>query len=233
MPLKDLDFDVADCIARARAGDEDAARALVRYLHPEVAAIVRRRLPRAAAEEDLVQEIFLKIFQKLHRYKGEAPLNHWVSRIAVNRCLNAIRSQKLRPEWRMADFSEEQEAAFEPKSTAIEEWHPAHAIAIRELVETILKTLSPEDSLIIRMLEIEDLSVAEIRKATGWSATFIRVRACRARQKLNKRFAHCFATRTKGRRGTALRRNKRPQPHRAIGTLYVDIDDRPINGTLP
>jgi DNA-directed RNA polymerase specialized sigma24 family protein len=132
----------------------------------------------------------------------------------------------------MADFSEEQEAAFEPKSTAIEEWHPAHAIAIREWVETILKTLSPEDSLIIRMLEIEDLSVAEIRKATGWSATFIRVRACRARQKLNKRFAHCFA-RTKGRRGAAMNRNKRPQPHRSVGTSYVDIEDLSINRPLP
>ena len=188
MPTTDSDFDVDDCIARVRMGDEDAARCLVKYLHPAVVAIVRRRLPRSACEEDLVQEIFLRIFKRLDGYKGDAPLNHWVSRIAVNRCLNAIRSQRLRPEWRMADFSEQEEAAMEPTSTAIEDWHPGHAMATRELVDAILETLSPEDSFIIRMLELEDLTVAEIGEATGWSNTFIRVRACRARQKLNKRF---------------------------------------------
>ena len=49
--------------------DQDAARMLVQYLHPIVLGIVRRKLPRRAAEEDLVQEIFLKIFD-LHPCEG-------------------------------------------------------------------------------------------------------------------------------------------------------------------
>ena len=106
--MKDFDFDVAECLDRVGMQDQDAARSLVEYLYPLVIAIVRRRLPRGAAEEDLVQEIFVRMFERLDQYRGEVPLKHWVSRIAVNRCLNAIRFQRTRPEWRMADLSEEE-----------------------------------------------------------------------------------------------------------------------------
>ena len=181
-------MDLDDCIARVRRWDQDAARSLVEHLYPLVNSIVRRKLPRGAAEEDLVQDIFVKLFQKLDQYKGEVPLNHWVSRIAVNRCLNAIRSQKSRPEWRMADLPEEQQEALEPRLMATDQPHPAHAIGSRELVEKILEALSPEDSVIMRMLEIDDLSIAEVQRATGRSARYIRVRAFRARQKLHRRF---------------------------------------------
>src|SRR5579862_6683215 len=116
--MRTLDFDVDDCLARVRLRDQEAARSLVEYLYPLVSGIVRRKLPRGAAEEDLMQEIFLKMFEKLDQYRGEVPLNHWVSRIAVNRCLNAIRSQRSRPEWRMADLSEDQQEALEPKAMA-------------------------------------------------------------------------------------------------------------------
>jgi len=186
--MRTLDFDLDDCVARVRLQDQDAARSLVEYLYPLVSSIVRRKLPRGDAAEDLVQEIFLKVFEKLDQYRGEVPLNHWVSRIAVNRCLNAIRSQRSRPEWRMADLSEEQRAVLEPGSVALEQPHPAHTIGSRELVDKLLESLSPEDSVIMRMLEIEDLSIAEVQQATGWSARYIRVRAFRARQKLHKRF---------------------------------------------
>jgi RNA polymerase sigma factor (sigma-70 family) len=184
-----LDLDVADCLARVRGQDQDAARSLVEHLYPTVIRIVRANLPRRAAEEELAQDIFVKMFQKLDQFRGDVPLEHWVSRIAVNHCLNAIRAQKSRPEWRMSDLSEEQAAALEA-ATADHSHDPDPSLqtGARELVDRLLEALSPEDRLLIRMLEIEDLSVDEVRQRTGWSATLIRVRAFRARQKLNKRF---------------------------------------------
>ena len=172
-----------------RGQDQDAARSLVEHLYPTVIRIVRANLPRRAAEEELAQDIFVKMFQKLDQFRGDVPLQHWVSRIAVNHCLNAIRAQKSRPEWRMSDLSEEQAAALEA-ATADHSHDPDPALqtGARELVDRLLEALSPEDRLLIRMLEIEDLSVDEVRQRTGWSATLIRVRAFRARQKLNKRF---------------------------------------------
>jgi RNA polymerase sigma factor (sigma-70 family) len=186
---RQLDLDVADCLARVRGQDQDAARSLVEYLYPTVIRIVRANLPRLAAQEELAQDIFVKMFQKLDQFRGDVPLEHWVSRIAVNHCLNAIRAQKSRPEWRMADLSEDQAAALE--AATADHTHdpdPAVLMGARELVEKLLESLNQEDRLLIRMLEIEDLSVDEVRQRTGWSATLIRVRAFRARRKLNKRF---------------------------------------------
>ena len=189
MISNDLDLNVADCLARVRQQDQDAARALVDYLYPTVIRLVRGNLPRRAAEEDLAQDVFVKMFEKLDQFQGEVPLEHWVSRIAVNHCLNAIRAQKSRPEWRMADLSEEQAAALDAVTSASEgDPHPSHLMGARELVDMLLQALDPKDQLLIRMLEMDELSIDEVRQQTGWSATYIRVRAFRARRKLNKRF---------------------------------------------
>ncbi len=187
--MSDIAFDEASCLARVSDQDQDAARSLVEHLYPTVIKIVRRNLPRRADEEDLVQEVFVKMFEKLDQYRAEVPLGHWISRIAVNHCLNAIRAQKSRPEWRMGDLSEDQESALAATATSADaDPHPSLLIGAREIVELLLQALSPEDQVLIRLLEIDGLSVAEVREATGWSAPYIRLRSFRARGKLNKRF---------------------------------------------
>ena len=184
------EFNVADCLARVREQDQCAAEELLEYLYPLVIKLVRSNLPRAASEEDLAQDIFVKVFKNLESYRGAVPIQHWVSRIAVNHCLNAIRAQSVRPEWRMSDLSPQQEQIVEAVSTFVRDQpHPADAIAAKELLDILMEALSPEDRLVIRMLELEDCSVQEVRNLTGWSATSVRVRAFRARHKLNKRFA--------------------------------------------
>ena len=90
----------------------------------------------------------------------------------------------------MADLSEEQAEALEAATTAaVEEPHPAQLMGARELVDLLLESLSPKDRMLVRMLELEERSISEVSELTGWSATVIRVRAFRARRRLNKRFA--------------------------------------------
>jgi RNA polymerase sigma-70 factor (ECF subfamily) len=102
-----------DLVERARQQDEAAARELVQRLYPLVLRMVRSHRPQRAAEEDLCQMIFIKFFQKLDQFSGTVPLEHWVSRIAINTCINQIRAEKARPELRHADLSEEQAAVIE------------------------------------------------------------------------------------------------------------------------
>src|SRR2546429_9094340 len=99
-------FDEEDSLHRIEQGDEVAARELLRHFHPFVLKLVRAHLPRRISEEDLVQMIFIKVFHKLNQYTGRMPLEHWISRIAVNTCLNALKAEKIRPECRLGDFSE-------------------------------------------------------------------------------------------------------------------------------
>ena len=175
--------------AGALRDDEQAARALVQQLYPLVAKIVRAHRPRRAAEEDLCQMIFIKVFQNLHQYSGAAPLEHWISRIAVNTCRNALAAEKARPELRRADLSEDQEAVLDNLAATADELAPDQQLASREIVERLLGVLKPVERLVIDMLYLQGISVEQIAKAVGWSKSLVKVRAFRARQKLKQQLA--------------------------------------------
>jgi len=181
-------LDVAACIERVRRRDEDAARELFRHLHPLVARLVRSHLPRRTSPEDLTQTVFMKVFANLNKFSGTVPLEHWVSRIAINTCLNQLASEKVRPELRWADLSEEQAEALEAVLAAPEEQEPARNLAAREIVEKILAQLAPTDRLVLTLLHLEGRTMAEIQQITGWNVPVIKIRAFRARRKLKKHF---------------------------------------------
>jgi RNA polymerase sigma-70 factor (ECF subfamily) len=192
--MPEVEIDIAACLERLResergAGrrDEAAARDLIQALYPLVLKLVRRHLPRRTAEEDLCQMIFVKLFQNLHQYSGAVPLEHWVSRIAVNTCLNQLRAEKVRPELRWADLSETQVAVLENRPEAMAE-SETEAIASREIVARLMEALNPADRLVIQLLHLEGRSVQEVKALTGWSLPLVKVRAFRARQRLKSLF---------------------------------------------
>lgn len=174
-------------VDRARRGDDAAARELIRELYPLVAKIVRGYHSRHAAEEDLAQMVFVKVFQHLDQYSGKAPVSHWVSRIAVNTCRSQLAAEKVRPELRESDLSEEQVALIQNLAATTAEVAPDQKFAARDLVEKLLATLKPVERLVLDMIYLQERSVAEVQKLTGWSAAKVKVSAFRARQKLRKR----------------------------------------------
>ncbi len=186
-------------VERALQQDDDAARELVRRLYPLVLRMVRSHRPQRAAEEDLCQMIFIKIFQKLPQFSGKVPLEHWVSRIAINICINQIRAEKARPELRHADLSEEQVNVITALSGTEDEAAPDRAFAARDLVEHLLAPLKPAERLVIDLMYLQERSVAEIKEITGWSMAHVKVRAFRARQKLKDRLAALEAQENYGR----------------------------------
>ena len=137
--------------------------------------------------------IFIKMFQKLPQFSGKVPLEHWVSRIAVNTCLNQIQSEKVRPEIRHADLSEEEVAVLEKLAVSSDELAPDKRFASRQLVEHLLTALKPAERLVIDLLYLQGRTVAEIKKMTGWSAALVKVRAFRARQKMKQQLERISA----------------------------------------
>jgi RNA polymerase sigma-70 factor (ECF subfamily) len=178
------DLDAAELVQAALRHDDEAARALVRRLYPLVAKMVRSHRPRRTSEEDLCQMIFIKVFQKLGQFSGKVPLEHWVSRIAVNTCLSQIESEKIRPELRHADLSEEEQAVVENLTASSEELAPDRQLASRQLVEHLLQMLKPVERLVIDLLYLQGRSVEEVHQITGLGAAAVKVRAFRARQKM-------------------------------------------------
>ena len=178
--------DVQSWVRSVQQGDEAAARALFNHLFPLVIKIVRAHLPRRTSEEDLVQTVFMKLFAKLDQFSGRVPLEHWVSRIAVNTCLNQISTERVRPELRWADLSEDEERVLQSLASTTDDLEPSHNLASRELVDKLLERLSPADRSVITLMHLEGRTVKEVRQITGWNASLIKVRAFRARQKMKK-----------------------------------------------
>lgn len=180
--------ELAQCLGRVRQGDPEASRSLVETLFPQVIRIVRSHLPVRAAEEDLAQEVFAKLFARLDQYRerGGVPFEHWVSRLAVRTCLDALRAERRRPELRWSDLSEDQAAWLEFMLADESPTPDTSPDSTRELLERLLSQLSPDDRLVICLLDLEEKSVKEIAGITGWNVPLIKVRAFRARRKLRK-----------------------------------------------
>jgi RNA polymerase sigma-70 factor (ECF subfamily) len=165
--------------------DQDAACRLMELLHPQVVRIVQNHLPRGVDAEDLAQDVFVQFFKTLDRYDRARPLEHWVSRLALNVCLKALRSRGRRPEWRWSDLSEGEQVVVDsllhgPETDA------SQARDGRELLVKLFDSLSAQERMILTLLHLEEKPVAEIAAMTGWNATLVKVRAFRARAKLRK-----------------------------------------------
>src|SRR5476649_2058099 len=145
-------IDVADCLQRWKKGDESAAEELIRYLYPVISRIVRTHLPRRDHEDDLIQEILMKTFSRLHQYKGDAPMSHWVSRLALTTCLDRLRAQKVRPEVRWADLTPAEAEIFDTAWLEGRTKDSGDAIEARDLVEKVLSVLPAEDRSLILMV---------------------------------------------------------------------------------
>ncbi len=171
-----------DILADVRRGNEAVARELVEMLYPLVISIVRRHLPRCEAEEDLCQEIFLKMFTRLPQYKSHHPFEHWVSKIALHTCYDRLRRQKSRKVMSFAELDTE-ESAFVHLTETEEPLEGSPGLA-RDILEKLFTVLKPNEQMVISLLDLEEHSVKEVCSILGWGASRIRVTAMRARRKL-------------------------------------------------
>ena len=175
----------ADLIAAVLKGDPASFEPLVTKYSPRVFATVRRYARRESEVEDIVQEIWLKAFQKLQSFRGEAPFEHWLMRLAVRTCYDFLRGHQRNRETTFSELSEPENDWLErfvnqPQSAGED------TDAARLLIQRVLEQLSPAARLVITLLEIEDRPVKEIAQLTGWSVALVKVRAFRARAEMRK-----------------------------------------------
>jgi len=123
--------------------------------------------------QDLTQETFIIVWQKLSTFKGNSNIGTWIFRIASNNCLRRIEVENRMPKSALPfDLKEENEASIEPKLNLLYRF-------ISELNET--------DRIIIS-LELEDLKQAEIANIVGLKETNVRVKIHRIKEKLTQKF---------------------------------------------
>ena len=175
----------AELIAAVLKGDAASFEPLVERYSPRLFATARRYARRESEVEDIVQEVWLKAYHKLGGFRGDAPFEHWLMRLAVRTCYDFLRHHQRNREDDFSDLTAPEQDwldRFAPEPDAAGE----NAAAARHLVQRVLEQLSPPARLVITLLEIEDRSVKEIAQLTGWSVPLVKVRAFRARAEMRR-----------------------------------------------
>lgn len=175
----------AQLIAAVLKGDAASFEPLVERYSPRVFATARRYARRESEVEDIAQEVWLKAYEKLGSFRGEAPFEHWLMRLAVRICYDFLRGHQRNREMSFSDLTDPEDDWLdrflsEPGSAN------ENADAARQLVGRVLEQLSPAARLVITLLEIEERPVKEIARLTGWSVPLVKVRAFRARAEMRK-----------------------------------------------
>ncbi len=173
--------DETELLAAIRDGAVDEYAELVRRHQDSVFAILSRYEYNAHTVEDLAQESFLKAWQALGRFDGRVPFAHWLARITTRVALDHLRRRRRQPP----------QVGLEALGDEALDWlrveAPADApsaASARELLDRAMRRLSADEQLVLTLLEIEDRTVQETARLTGWSSVWVRVRAHRARRKL-------------------------------------------------
>lgn len=185
-------FDWAALLHRVRKGDDIAARRMVELLGGHIRRIVLNRLPRRADPEDLMQEIFAKIFDRLGQFRGKVGFEHWAARVALTTCFDHLRRQKARPEVLWSELGEDERLML-ACSYGTDTDH-AEVRSARDLLERLLTRLPPGEAWLIRKIDLEQASLMEVCTVTGRPHGATRVRLLRARRKLKSLFVRLEKT---------------------------------------
>ena len=179
----------AELVSQVRAGDDAAFEELFTRHRRRVALIASRFFRRREQIEEVVQESFAKAFFALGEFSNRQAesFGAWLARIAFNVCYDELRRLKRRPESSLSELDEDEAAWLRERTRDSRDSRGVESEAVsRELAAKLLARLSPEDRLVLVMLDVEGLSTAEISEVTGWSVSKVKVRAHRARAHLRK-----------------------------------------------
>ncbi|HIJ80180.1 MAG TPA: RNA polymerase sigma factor [Desulfuromonadales bacterium] len=166
-------------VKAALAGDDTSFARLVCKHKRRVFGLAARFARNGDELEDICQETFIKVYEKLSTFRNEAPFENWLSRIAVRVCHDALRSRRHEKHQLNVDLYE-----IDVRDVAGESRQEVRQA--REFLRFAMSKLSADEQLVITLLELEELSVRETAEYTGWSEANVKVRAFRARHALKK-----------------------------------------------
>src|SRR5216110_3229468 len=156
-----VDFEL---IRRAQKSDAAAFNEIVLAYRKRILGTITRLIARPEDVEDVAQEVFLRLYYSLDQLRTHEVFEPWLYRLTVNASYDYLRKQRRRNESRMSDLSEQQvmmaDAAAGGKSSSEEQ----RRNQVRELVHSLLESVSEEDRILLMLKEVEGLSLKELEQ---------------------------------------------------------------------
>lgn len=189
----ETDFNYIDCIEKVKQHDDSASEALYRFTFPiaqkQVALFVHNRQD----QEDLLQTIFIKIFEQLHTLKEPEKYPGWAKMIARNTCMDYGRHLKLENnliQWKTTVSDEEEEGMDQlAVPTYSREFNPEAHIdteTTKELIDQILDGLSDKQRMVI-LLWMKQYKESEIAKELDMPIGSVRTNCRRGKAAIEKK----------------------------------------------
>jgi RNA polymerase sigma-70 factor (ECF subfamily) len=173
----------------AREGDESAFEEIMRRYSPRVFRFAGKFFRQRSLVEEAAQEVFLKAFTELGSFEGRGSMEGWLTRITTNTCLNMLRSSKRRPELVASDLNDDETAWLDSNlAGAAMERHQSseRSLVAADLAGRVLETMTPDDQLVLTLIDGEENSVKDVVNMTGWSESKVKVQAFRARRRMRE-----------------------------------------------
>jgi RNA polymerase sigma-70 factor, ECF subfamily len=167
--------DIRDCLA----GNGDAFEALVKRHQDRISARMWRFTRNEYHHADLVQEVFVQAYLSLGTFRGDAPFEHWLTRIATIvgykywKKLSRERSRHMIPLDEIKNLAQQDPENIDPGNAST-------------MLHGLMQRLAPRDRLVLMLRYVEDRSVRQTAQLTGWTQSMVKVQAWRARKKLRK-----------------------------------------------
>lgn len=171
-------------VRQVRDGDRDAYRLLVERYAPMVFGVVRRYCDEADETEDLAQEVFIRAYEGLEGFRGDASFSSWLYRIAVNRCRDHVKSPRRKTE-SLEGLEEETRRA--PARTSARIPTPEEELERAERARRLrwaLGELAPDYAVPFLLKYEQELSYGEMARMLDATAGALKVRVHRARTQL-------------------------------------------------
>ena len=170
-------------VSRAQSGDEQAFADLMREYYAYVYAIVIGIVDNSHDAEEVVQDTFLNAYRGLAQYEEQTKFKGWLAKIARNRALNWLRTQRMDT----VSINEVEEHTLQTPNTLDDQLIRDEQ---RELIRRAMETLSQKDREIARSYYLDGASYDELTRAHGLSYKAIAFRLSRAKQRLAKRLQY-------------------------------------------
>jgi len=186
--------DEKSLVERCRKGEDEAWRELVETFGQKIYSVAYHFTLKREDAEELAQEIFLKIFENLHRYDGSFPLVAWIVSLSRNLCIDRYRRRKREKSFRFVS-----DDAVAPMLTSRDD--PAAEALKKERTKILFSALAeiPEDLAEILVLrDLDGLAYEEIGQALALPDGTVKSRLFRARTEVAKKIRERQETRSGG-----------------------------------
>jgi RNA polymerase sigma-70 factor (ECF subfamily) len=180
-----MDLEERELIKRCQRGDESAFNELFRRYQSKVFSIVYHLVWTRDDVEDIVQNVFSKIYFSIRSYHFQGAFSVWVERITVNQCFDYLRQKKRHKGAVELDAMSAEEANLTMQPPRPERAPSAEKGAIsRQIALRLLEALSQDARTLLVLKEVDGASVQELSKIFRISESNVKIRLMRARHKL-------------------------------------------------